>query len=69
MLKALRNRFIPNIVMILRPTEKASSDIDSLASFIKYQVSIKGRATAYVCLNNTCRLPTTDIKEMLALIK
>jgi hypothetical protein len=48
MLKALRNRFIPNIVMILRPTEKTSSDIDSLALFIKNQVSINGRATAYV---------------------
>ncbi|MDP6178915.1 MAG: thioredoxin domain-containing protein, partial [Desulfatiglandales bacterium] len=47
MLKALRNRFIPNIVMILRPTEKATSDIDSLAPFIKNQVSIQGRATAY----------------------
>ncbi len=69
MLKALRGRFIPNKVTILRPTEKKSPDIDKLAEFVKYQVSIDGKATAYVCLNFACKMPTTDVNKMLELIK
>jgi uncharacterized protein YyaL (SSP411 family) len=69
MLKALRNRFIPNKVTILRPTEKKSPDIDKIAEFVKHQVSIDGKATAYVCLNFACKLPTTDVNKMLELIK
>jgi uncharacterized protein YyaL (SSP411 family) len=29
-------------------------------------VSKDGRATAYVCTNFVCKLPTTDISKMLA---
>ena len=69
MLNAIRTRFIPNKVVILRPTEKESADIDRLAEFITHHATINGRATAYVCLNNACKSPTTDIKEMLEFIK
>lgn len=68
MLKALRSRFIPNKVTILRPTNTSSQGIDSLAKFVKYQESIHDKATAYVCLNYACKTPTTDIKEMLGMI-
>ncbi|MFC1822754.1 thioredoxin domain-containing protein [Thermodesulfobacteriota bacterium] len=69
MLKALRSRFIPNKVIILRPTNGKSAVIDSLAEFVKYHVSLDGKATAYVCLNQTCKAPTTEIDEMLEMIK
>ncbi|MFC1868379.1 thioredoxin domain-containing protein [Thermodesulfobacteriota bacterium] len=69
MIKALRGTFIPNKVILLRPTEHASPGIDSLAGFIKQHVSIDDRATAYVCMNNSCKAPTTEVSEMLDLIK
>ena len=68
MLRALREQFIPNKVVILRPTEQESPDIDGLTGFTKRYPSIEGKATAYVCLNYSCELPTTDVEKMLQLL-
>lgn len=65
MLKALRERFIPNKVVLFIPSEVESPEITSLADFTKYQESIQGRATSYVCQNYACKFPTTDIDKML----
>jgi hypothetical protein len=68
MLDALRKQFIPNKIVLLRPTEKETHDIASIAEFTKGQSSLDGKATAYVCLNYECKLPTTDIVKMLELL-
>jgi hypothetical protein len=67
MLAALRSEFVPNKVVLLRPPGK-SPEIIRLAEFVKYHGSINGQATAYVCLNYYCELPTTDIDKMLELL-
>jgi hypothetical protein len=69
MLKAIRNRFIPNKVLILRPAEHQSPEIARTAKFTQNQISIDGKSTAYVCQNYNCKLPTTDINKMLGLLK
>ena len=68
MLRALRAPFVPNKIVLLRPSEPQSPDIVRLAEFTKHQSSINGKATAYVCLNHNCKLPTTDIGKMLQLL-
>jgi len=68
MVKALRTRFLPNKVVLLNPSEQKSPEIAQLAEFTKNQSSIGGKATAYVCLNYNCKLPTTDINKMLELL-
>jgi len=68
MVRALRTHFLPNKVVLLNPDERESPEIAQLAEFIKNQSSIGGRATAYVCLNYNCKLPTTDIDKMLELL-
>ncbi len=68
MLRALRREFVPNKVVILRPTEQASPDILRYAEYVKSQSTIDGKATAYVCLNYSCKLPTTEIGQMLDLL-
>jgi uncharacterized protein YyaL (SSP411 family) len=65
MIKALRRHFIPNMVTILRTVEEKEPGIDRLAGFVKDYICINGRATAYVCLNNSCRAPTNEIVSML----
>nr|MDO8081017.1 thioredoxin domain-containing protein [Candidatus Freyarchaeota archaeon] len=65
MLKALREKFIPNKVVLFLPSEAESPEITRLAEFTKYQKSIDGKATAYVCQNYSCKFPTTDIEKML----
>ena len=69
MLGALNTRFIPNHVAIYRPSDQKSPDIDKIVGFVKNYVTVKGKATAYVCLDNACKAPTTHIKEMLVSLK
>ena len=69
MLEALRSRFIPNKVTLLRPMETEAPEINDLAEFVKYQVSIDGKATAYVCQNFSCKVPTTDAEKMLEFLE
>ena len=68
LVKALRTRFLPNKVVLLNPSDQESPAIAQLAKFTKNQSSIGGKATAYVCLNYNCKLPTTDINKMLELL-
>ncbi|MBN2032826.1 MAG: thioredoxin domain-containing protein [Deltaproteobacteria bacterium] len=68
MLNALRSRFLPNHVVLLRPSDKDSSDIDGVAGFVRNHAPIDGKATAYVCLDKACRTPTTNVDEMLAFL-
>ncbi len=66
MLAALRKHFIPNKVVILKPSTQESPDISGLADYLKHHSSIDNKATAYICINYACKMPTTDIKEMLS---
>ena len=68
MLEALMTQFMPNKIVLLRPSEQESPDIIHLAEFTRYQSSIEGKATAYVCLNHSCEFPTTDITKMMGLL-
>jgi len=66
--KVLWTQFVPNKVVLFRPTAKDSRDISHIAEFTKNLASINGNATVYVCTNYTCKLPTTDIEKMLELL-
>ena len=68
MVKALRTRFLPNKVVLLNPDGLELPKIAKLAEFTRNQPSIDGKATAYVCMNHNCKLPTTDINKMLELL-
>lgn len=68
MLNAIGRQFVPNKVVLLRPTEKESPDITRIAEFTKNQSSLGSKATAYVCLNYVCNFPTTDINKMIELL-
>jgi hypothetical protein len=67
MLEAVRKTYSPNKVVLLRGTEK-NSEITAIAEFTKGQTTIEGKATAFVCLNHVCNLPTTDVNKMLELL-
>ena len=65
MLKAIRERFVPNKVVILRPTGPETPKIDLLAGYTEYLSSIDGEATVYICQNYSCKRPTTDVGEVI----
>jgi len=68
MLDALRSRFSPNQVLLFRPAGEESAGIDAVASFAKNYASLNGKATAYVCSGRSCKEPTTEVKDLLAML-
>ncbi len=69
MLKTVQQKFLPNTVLLLRPTGTVADRLAQLAPFVKSMLPIDGRATAYVCKNFACRAPVTGIKELEQLLK
>jgi uncharacterized protein YyaL (SSP411 family) len=68
MVKALRGAFMPHAVVLFRPAGEEGSDITRLAEFTKDLSSLNDKATAYVCKDFRCDLPTTEAHKMLALL-
>lgn len=64
MLKLIRNKFLPNAVLLLHQQEKANSAIDKTIPFIQNLTAIEGKATAYVCENYACKRPVNKIDDL-----
>ena len=58
MLKALREHYLPNMVVSLRQPSEAGLGYEK----------VEGKATAYVCRDQTCMPPTNKTEKMLALL-
>ena len=68
MIEALRKEFRPNQVILLRTPENAEA-LAKLAPYTETQLSINGKATAYVCRNFACKVPTNEVGTMLESIE
>jgi uncharacterized protein YyaL (SSP411 family) len=60
MLRAIHERYLPNKIVLL-----ADDRLAKLLSYVKDMKPVNGKATAYVCVNYACQLPTNDVKVML----
>jgi uncharacterized protein YyaL (SSP411 family) len=67
LLDAVHSHFAPNKVVVFRPDGEAPAIAD-LAPFVRGQVAIDGKATAYVCSNHACQAPASDVERLLALL-
>jgi uncharacterized protein YyaL (SSP411 family) len=67
MVAEINRHYIPNKVVVFRPEEKPAPLV-KLVPYTKSQSAVNGKATAYVCRNFACELPTTDINKMLELL-
>jgi uncharacterized protein YyaL (SSP411 family) len=61
MLRAVRQRYMPDAVLILHEPGEKGKAIQDIVPFVKGQVQQEGRTTAYVCRNYACELPTTEL--------
>jgi uncharacterized protein YyaL (SSP411 family) len=68
MLRAIRSKFLPKNVILVRSSVEDTDEITSLAKFTKDLKAKEGKATAFVCQNHVCKLPTTDPNAMLKLL-
>ncbi|MFX1445680.1 MAG: thioredoxin domain-containing protein, partial [Promethearchaeota archaeon] len=69
MLNAIREKYIPNKSLIFFPTDNSSPEIIDIAEFVRYYEKVDGKATAYVCINQTCKPATNQINKMLELLQ
>ncbi len=70
MLAALRRPFIPEKIVLFRTADKSTARaITDIAPFTRSMATRNGQATAYVCQEFACRLPTTSIDQMLDNLK
>jgi len=70
LLKALRGIYLPNTVMLFKPTDRpeAAHVLERLAPFTKDMDVGGGRAAAYVCSGGACRRPVSSAAELLDLL-
>lgn len=66
MLSRLSSEFLPNAVLLLK---SPGNKIEELAPFTENFPMEGSNATAYVCQNYACELPTTDPDKMMELLK
>jgi hypothetical protein len=69
MLRAVEAPFLPGKVVLFRPAGEESPEIADVAPFTRPLVPLDGHATAYVCRNHACRMPTTDVARVLELLE
>ena len=65
MLRALRSKFVPNKVVLLK---QSGGELDKLAPFAAGMGPLDGKPAAYICVNYARELPTTDRDEALKLL-
>ena len=69
MLRAIHEHYLPNAIVILADGGDSQKTLTKLLPFLETIKPINGKATAYVCINYACQLPTSDaskFKELLA---
>jgi len=65
MISVLNARFLPDTAVIFK-SKDWEEELTQFAGFTEVMQPIKGKATAYVCTNFSCRRPTTDARILAA---
>jgi uncharacterized protein YyaL (SSP411 family) len=68
LLRALHEQYLPNAIVILAEGDESQKSLVKLMPFLETIKPLDGKATAYVCVNYACQLPTSDLSKMLALL-
>ncbi|MBN1473097.1 MAG: thioredoxin domain-containing protein, partial [Syntrophaceae bacterium] len=68
MIKALRQIYLPNKVVLLLPFAAKEKKILNIAPFLKDFSSADSKARAYVCNNYSCQKPAESVEELTKLL-
>jgi hypothetical protein len=68
MIELIRGKFLPDAVVVFHNSGKGGAAIEAIIPFVKNQVAIGGKATAYVCENYACKKPVQTIGELEGLL-
>ena len=62
MLRLVYARFLPNKILLVVPDDAARARLAKYMPFVKGVRPVAGKATAYICLNYACEMPTNDLQ-------
>ena len=65
LLSTFRGQFLPNRIVVVVPEGDAQMALAKLMPLVVEKQALQGKATAYVCENKRCRLPTSDPKVFI----
>jgi hypothetical protein len=68
MLHAVRARYLPNAIVILADGGESQGSLTKFLPFLETIEPVDGKATAYVCVNYACQLPTNDRGKLAELL-
>jgi uncharacterized protein YyaL (SSP411 family) len=68
MLKIIQKQFVPNMVIIFRPTEEQTPVITRIAKFSKDMKEINGKPAAYICHNYICQAPLVETDKIIEIL-
>jgi hypothetical protein len=68
-LTSVNSNYEPNKIILFKDMSNKNSVLSTLAPWTESQTTIDGKATAYICENFSCKLPTTDLSITMDLIK
>ncbi len=67
-LDVLKKTFVPNAVLAVAPASDFAGVLGTALPWAKDKPAKNGRATAYVCVLGTCKLPVTDPADFAKLV-
>ena len=69
LLEELQSLYIPQKIMLFKDTNKRRDPLTKIASWTENHSAQNNKPTIYICEDFACRLPTTDLKKAIELIK
>lgn len=69
LLRAVNSRFLPNKILLLADGGAGQQQLARWLPFVAGAGRMQDRATAYVCENYICKLPTSDPQVMARLLE
>jgi uncharacterized protein YyaL (SSP411 family) len=68
MTRELRRRYLPQCVVLVKPSGEQNPAIDQLAPFVAGMTARPGHPAAYVCREHRCFQPVYSVSDMLDLL-
>ena len=69
LLRLVHERFLPNKILLLADGAQGQKQLSQWLPFVAGVARKQGRATAYICENYVCKLPTSDPQVVARLLK
>jgi len=68
LLQSINRHYLPRKVVLFNSDDYQAGEVQKLVPFLKNMTAQDGTATAYVCENFVCQLPTKDLAKLEELL-